>query len=156
MNKLQSYRDYLTRQGYRPEAHDDFVCFRHEGGTYLMPVEDRDPTYFRVIYPNFWTIDSDDERARANAAACDVTAALKGVKVFPLGNQISAAVELFLPSDDAWPALFGRVLHALQLAAHRFAAAMTASAPPADVLAMLDAMFKAKPPETGDAAKGSA
>lgn len=146
MSKLQSYRDYLAREGYRPEAHDDFVSFRHEGGTFVLPAEDQDPTYFRLVFPNFWKVHSPEEKARAQAAACDVSATLKGVKVFPLGEGISATVELFLPSADTWPAVFARSLHVLQLAAQRFCATMAAAAAPPDVLAMLRAMLEGKAP----------
>jgi hypothetical protein len=144
MSKLQTYRDYLTKQGYCPQAHDDYVAFNYQGGTYLLPAEDQDPTYFRLILPNFWPIASEQERTRANAAACDVTASLKGVKVFPLGNAISATVEIFLPHQDAWTEVFARALHVLQLGAHSFCATMAAAAGPTDVLGMLRTMLEGK------------
>lgn len=150
MSKLQAYRDYLTRQGYRPEARDDYVCFRHEGGTFILPAEDQDPTYFRLVFPNFWPITSPEERTLANATACDVTASLKGVKVFPLGDSVSATIELFLPNTDAWQSVFVRSVQVLQLAVRRFCTGMTAAAAQPDAMAPLRALLEDKDPPVSE------
>ena len=83
-----------------------------------------------------------------------MSASLKAAKVFPLGDAISATVELFLPNAQAWPSVFARALHALQLAAQRFCATMATGAAPADMLAMLRAILEGKPPGGAGTAEG--
>lgn len=135
MTKLDDYHRFLTEEGFRPQMDGkDFLSFRHDGGTYVIPAEEKDSEYFRMLFPNFWSIDSPDERARALAAASEVTASIKAAKVFVLGDDTMAAIELFLPRPEDFRAVFPRALHVLKLASDRFAASMSGAGAGAGVL----------------------
>lgn len=131
--KLERYRDHLTAQGFRPEMHDGYLTFRHEGGVYVMPAEESDAGYFRLLFPRFWSIDSDDERRRALLVASHVTARMKTAKVFVVDGDTFAAIEMFLPSAESFTAVFDRSLHVLQQAAHQFRLGM--APPPPGIVA---------------------
>lgn len=124
MTLLQKYNDALRSQGYRPQIQDGHVSFQHEGGTFVIPVDDADPDYLRLVFPNFWSIDSDAERHRVLAAAAHVTAEVKGVKVFPIEGNTWAAVELFLPGGEGFAAVLPRCLRAIQSATQCFVLCM--------------------------------
>ena len=87
-------------------------------------VDDDDPTYFRLLFPNFWSIDSSPEHQRALLAAADVTAEIKVAKIYVLADDTQAAAEMFLADPDDLPRdlprVFDRALQALQGAVNRF------------------------------------
>ena len=87
-----------------------------------------DPAYVRLLFPNFWGIESDDERARAFAAASTATRQCKAAKVFVRddGANVSVSYEAFYPELAGAEAVFGRVLSAMRHAARTFADAMEA------------------------------
>lgn len=123
MSKLDCYRDYLHAQGFHPQAHDDFVSFRHEGGTYVLSLED-DQSFLRLVFPNFWPIGSPEERSAVLESAAAVNSATRVVKVFPFGADTQASVEVLLPSPDAFRDVFPQALQMLKLGAERFFMAM--------------------------------
>lgn len=137
MDKLSSYRSFLQANGYRPEVRDDFVAFVHEGGNYVITA-DADPHYFQMLYPCMWSIDSPSERARALEVAGQTTMMLKAAKVYvvqrpalgdrPPGEDVTVAIELFLPKSDDFQEVFRRALRSLQMAAQHFASGMATSA----------------------------
>ena len=129
--KADLYLDFLGAEGYRPTRDDDGdVLFKFEGGTYLIYAVEDDPTYFRVVYPNFWPIESDDERARALDAASLASRQCKGAKVYVRddGANVSVAYEAFYDDVARVQASFTRILSAMRHAARTFADAMHAGA----------------------------
>lgn len=121
MSLAAIYVDYLARAGYRASIDDaGDVLFRCEGRCYYLMVDDDDPTYFRLLFPNFWSIDSTPEHQRALLAAADVTAEIKVAKIYVLADDTQAAAEMFLAAPDDLPLVFGRALQALQGAVRRF------------------------------------
>jgi hypothetical protein len=124
MTKLETYRDYLIGEGYHPSMHDDFLTFRHEGSTFVIPADEEDPGYFRILLPNIWRAPDEGLLGPAFVAASLVTANLKGAKVFVIGSSTSVSIEFFLPDPDAFRSVFGRSLGAMQAAARDFGVAM--------------------------------
>ena len=125
MSLAAIYVDFLARAGYRASIDDaGDVLFRCEGRSYYLMVDDDDPTYFRLLFPNFWSIDSSPEHQRALLAAADVTAEIKVAKIYVLADDTQAAAEMFLADPDDLlrdlPRVFDRALQALQGAVHRF------------------------------------
>ena len=55
--------------------------------------------FFRLVFPNFWEIESDGERAQALGAAQEATADTKVAKVFLVKDNVWASVELFVAAD---------------------------------------------------------
>lgn len=76
------YRAYLEQEGFRPTQESEWLSFKAEGRSYFIVADEDDPEYFQLIFPGFWSIDSDHARARAYQAANHATAATKVAKIY--------------------------------------------------------------------------
>lgn len=114
------YHQYLEAEGYNPEIEEGFVKFKFEGGTYLVVVDENDEQYFRLIFPNFWPIESEDERQRALAAADHATAETKVAKLFLVRDNVWATIEIFSAEPQEFRAVFGRCIRALKAGVSTF------------------------------------
>lgn len=124
------YVTYLTEEGYTPQVDSDgHIVFEFDGGTYYISVYADDPEYFRLIYPNFWPINSPVERARAYIAADRVNRECKLVKVYleSQGKQVSAEIEEFFDHSDRLRLMFRRALQSLRYGVQQFADRMRKS-----------------------------
>ena len=112
----QIYLDYLREQGFRPETDKDGdVVFKVEGKTYLIIVDEDDLNYFRLVFPNFWEIESDEEHQKVLAAVDQASSKTKVAKVYTTPqNNVWASVEIFLPKPESFAPIFERSLNALQ------------------------------------------
>lgn len=127
--RCAEYHQILTRQGFTPEVDEDGdILFMFEGMHYVILIDD-DEQFFRLVFPNFWPIDDEPERARAIEAALRVTAAVKAAKVFVNGDNLSASIEMFVESPAAVAGVLRRCLSALQSAANSFRKEMLEGAP---------------------------
>lgn len=113
--------EYLREEGYLPKLDEDGdIVFKCEGRTYYVILDGSDEQFFRLVFPNFWSITDEDERARVETAAQVATAKTKVAKVFPVKDDTWASVELFLPSAEAFNAVFSRSMSALRAAVQTF------------------------------------
>jgi len=109
------YLSFLTEQGYRPEVDTDGdVSFMKEGGHYYILVDEKDPAYFRLCYPNFWSVESEDERRRVLQACDYANRRSKAAKLFTVKDDTWASIEMFLSDSEGFKAIFDRALSALQ------------------------------------------
>ena len=111
------YVDYLTKEGYRPTVDSDGdVVFMHGGGTYYIDIDTNDPQYFRLVFPNFWEIESADELARVMVAANYATMCTKVAKIYVRsdGQNTVASIEMFLAKPEQFREVFHRAMSALQ------------------------------------------
>jgi hypothetical protein len=122
MANTDLYAEYLRSEGYRPEVADDLVWFKHEGGNFAICIDDDDPEYFQLTYPNFWKIESEAERQAAIRSADDVTRRCKVAKVYVRtdGDDVFADVEEFLGRREDFQPIFPRAVSALHLATRLF------------------------------------
>jgi len=129
ISKLDLYRDYLTREGYRPSVDSDGdVVFKREGKTYLIIVDEKDKSFFRIILPNFWKIEDDNERLRI-LEACDYANSFSKVaKIHTVKDNVWAVVELFLAKPQDFEPVFERSCRALDHALSNFADKMKGGA----------------------------
>lgn len=141
MNKLDTFRKFLTENGYRPTVRDDYMTFQHEGGQYVLPIDTDDPHYFRIVFPNFWHFDTPAERTRVLETAATITGMVKAVKIFPGPNDTIASIDMLLPNEETFCEFFPRALLMLQHACHEFARAMHAREPGNPVLEALKKLF---------------
>jgi hypothetical protein len=119
----QLYMNYLEREGYRPWIDGDGdVIFKDEGGTYYIDVDESDAEYFRLVYPQFWSIDDSEELARAHMAANYATRRTKVAKVYILegDKNTSASVEVFFGEPMQFAAVFHRTMSALKAGVRNF------------------------------------
>ncbi len=122
--RINMYTAYLKGEGYSPESIKEGVVFKAEGKTYVIMVDENDEQFFRLVFPNFWSIDNDKERVKVVAASSQATAATKVAKIFPVENNTWGTIELFVASPDAFKGVFTRSMGALQAAVQNFVQAM--------------------------------
>ena len=116
---------FLRDEGYAPQRDSDGdVAFKYEGRFYVVVIDEADPMFFRLIFPNFWSIDDEEERARVAAASLEACRSTKVAKVFPVQDNTWASVELFVDPFENYRAVFFRALGALQAATQTFLAAV--------------------------------
>lgn len=121
MSLAAVYVRFLVGEGFDPQVDDaGDVLFQCDGNNYYLMVDDDDPGYFRLLFPDFWSIDSEAERQRALLAAAEVTAEIKVAKVYVIGDDTQAAAEMFLADPEDLGRVFDRALRALQGAVRRF------------------------------------
>ena len=125
MRKKDLFANYLRQEGYSiVNSEDELIVFRYEGRTYVLTVDEDDSAFFQLIFPNFWSIDSAEERQRAYHAAAEVTKKVKVLKVYPMGDNVWASVELLLDPANDLRKVFPRTLRILQDGAEQFRALM--------------------------------
>lgn len=121
MKKSELFARYLREEGYAPKVDSDGdILFKYEGLTYCIFAAEDDKPYFRIALPNFWSIDSEDERRKVIAAANETTASIKVGKVFTVGNNVWASIELLLDPIESFSKVFQRSLVILSACIQRF------------------------------------
>lgn len=124
--RATQYLDILADEGFRPSIDEDGdVEFRYEGGFYGILIDPRDEAYVRVVFPNFWPIESRDESERVTRACVYATGKTKVAKVYTVRENVWAAIEIFCPDVEAFRAVFPRCMGALRASVHNFRDYMT-------------------------------
>jgi hypothetical protein len=119
---MNLYLDYLRDEGYRPGLdRDGDIKFKHEGRTYLLLVDEQDTACVRLIFPNFWGLDTPDEKRKAVEAAERATAETKVSKVYLVGDNVWAAFEMLCTPPETLKAVFARAIRTLKTASSKFA-----------------------------------
>ncbi|RMG39081.1 MAG: hypothetical protein D6725_05955 [Planctomycetota bacterium] len=119
----QLYVSFLEEEGYRPHIDEDGdVVFKEEGRTYFIDVDDSDEEFFRIVFPNFWEIESSEELARVIFAANYATMKTKVAKVYVRsdGKDTIASAELFFGDREQFKPVFHRAMAAIRAAVHSF------------------------------------
>ncbi len=80
---------------------DGDVAFKCEGRTHVILIDPDDDTFFNLALPCFWSIESEQERAKVAQVAQFATAQTKVAKVYPTKDNTIAAVEMFC-SPSYW------------------------------------------------------
>ena len=121
MSMAGTYMEFLEHEGMHPSLDaSGAVIFESRGRAYYLICDDDDPQYFRLLYPNFWSLEGAADRQRALLAAAEVTAGVKVAKVYVLGEDTQAAAEMFLADPQDLQQVFTRALRALQGAVRRY------------------------------------
>jgi hypothetical protein len=122
----EMYVSYLREESCSPSVDSDGdVVFRFDGLHYYIYVAEDDPAYFRIVYPDFWEIESEAERIKASAVIMEVNRTIKIAKVYITlrdNTSIDAAVLLNTPQD--FKRHFSRMLDTIQTARREFIAGM--------------------------------
>ena len=119
----QFYKSFLEQEGYHPTIDSDGdVLFKSEGKSYIIDIDEKDATYFRVWYPNFWSIEDTAELTRALLAANHATMLTKVAKVYVRsdGKNVNASLELFVERPEQFKPLFNRAMSALRASVSNF------------------------------------
>ena len=129
--------NYLDARDYSPEFDSDGdIVFKHEDGVYTIIFDREDDEYFRILYLNFWTLDSAEELQTALRAANRVNLVNKAAKVAVpqefVANPVKiidspyVAVETFSADPHDFSRTIPRSLKAIQAAALKFGVFMLA------------------------------
>ena len=114
------YRDFLSKEGFNPIVDEGgAIMFRFEGKGYIILVDD-DDEFFRLIFPNFWSIDSEDERIKVQDAALHASSRTKVTKIFPAQDDTWAVIEMFCNPPENFKSVFSRSMSALQAGVRTF------------------------------------
>ncbi|MDR3170373.1 MAG: hypothetical protein LBU17_01965 [Treponema sp.] len=122
-NQLQTmYTDYLKTEGYLPSIDSDGdIYFKSEGKTYYIIVYDNDLGFFQLLYPEFWNIESEEERLQVAESASYATRRTKVAKVFMTSNgDTSISAEAFLKNPEDFKNVFPRMLSGIKTARDNF------------------------------------
>ena len=116
-----SIKEHLSSEGYRPSVNSDGeIMFHFDGRRCYLQTDASDHDYARIIIVNFRPIAGADDFARVAAAAQDVTACTKVIKIFVLDGDTWCVAELLLPDPSRLPVVFTRSLAAIRTALRAF------------------------------------
>jgi hypothetical protein len=124
------YMGYLKEQGYTPSIDEDGdVRFKYEGGTYYIIVDENDPTFLHILYPNFWEIESPIELAQAKNAVSYVNRTAKIAKIYLVRDDVdlSISAESLLNQPEDFKICFARMLRCIRTARDEFREEMRAA-----------------------------
>lgn len=123
--------DHLKQEGYVPHVDSDGdVAFKAEGRSYFIDFNEAGELYyFRLAFPNFWSIEDEDERRRVETAACAASRDIKSAKIYPVNDNTWGSVEIYVSSPQEFLKVMMRSLNCLQGAAQVFRRTMQESAP---------------------------
>jgi len=111
----QCFMDYLAEEGFRPDIDKDGdIHFKAEGRHFFILNREKDRQFVQLLHPNFWSIESEEERQKVLVAANLTTGRCKCCKVFAADDNTSAAVEMFVAEPGHAVAVLERALGSLQ------------------------------------------
>ena len=118
----ETYSAHLSSEGFRPEiTQSGNVRFRREGRSYVIFVEENDPTYFRMVLAFTAEDKSPQARIRRLEGCNTASAEVKVVKAF-LDNDgdPNFASEMFLIVPGDFKATLSRLLRATDNAYEKY------------------------------------
>jgi len=118
------YTDYLSAEGYGFEVTAaGNILFRREGRTYLAYVNEKDPTFFRLVLGFSYDDKSAQARAARLEAANFASEQTKVVKAYvPQDGSVMFAAEMFLVTPGDLRKAMPRTLRAIDFAHDKYRA----------------------------------
>lgn len=121
MSKKKLFMKHLREEGFRPKFDDDGdILFKCEGKLYYLELNESDHSYFRLVLPSFWQIDTPEEERHALVVMSEVNAEIKVAKIYQRKENIYATVEMFIDPMDGFKSIFSRCLGCIQTAVASF------------------------------------
>ena len=131
----QYFQSLLDSEGYNrgqvswdEEASTSDLIFKVEGRGYALIADADDSDFVRLMFPNFWSLDTDEEFAAALQAISMVNGRCKGAKVHATSknDNVIATIEFLIDSENPQlkSGLFLRYIRMLNNAAEEFARVM--------------------------------
>ncbi len=126
MINAEFYENFLREEGFLPRTDEDGdVIFKFEGRTLFISVQESDPQYLRVVLPNFWEIDDEDELIQALKAGNEINRKIKvATIVIQSEKHVSTNAEMFIEREPDLEQYFLRTVKVLVQAANDFAELM--------------------------------
>lgn len=131
----QYFQSLLDSEGFNrgqvqwdESAQTSDLIFKVEGRSYILIADADDTDFMRLVFPNFWPLESDEEFAAALQAISIVNGRCKGAKVHAnsTNDNIIVTTEFLIASaDPKLPSnLFVRYIRMINNAADEFARIM--------------------------------
>ena len=117
------YSNYLKEQGFQPYVDEDGdVIFKAEGRTFWIDVNERDLESFRIVYSNFWEIESLSEKLKVYEVANYINRTTKVAKVFlnSRDDDVSADANIFIKNPEDFKFHFERMVDLLLYVVREF------------------------------------
>ena len=111
------YLDVIREEGYKGEVDNDGdIHFKFEGMSYFIMVREDDETYYSILFPRFWNLESQDEKMKALIVCNSLNSQYKCGKLFAVGEleSVSASIQLFLNDINDFKKFFSRILGILK------------------------------------------
>jgi hypothetical protein len=121
MTKTETYMAWLNEQGYRPELdNDQDISFKHERINFVLFANEKDETFFRLMVPYFWELETEEETQKATTTIMKLNTDYKAAKFYIMQNDVCVAIECFYAKiEDVFPIL-GRQIDLLASAMREF------------------------------------
>jgi hypothetical protein len=121
--QLQStYTEFLASEGYKPETtQSGNVRFRREGRSYVIFVDEKDPTYFRMVLA-FSAEDKSPEARRRRLEGCNTASnEVKVIKAYlDEDSDPNFSAEMFLVVPGDFKTTLNRLLRAMDNAYEKY------------------------------------
>lgn len=115
------YLAFLKAEGFSGKIDGDGdVEFKFEGKFYYFIIDETDPEFFYILFPNFWAIESAEERAQVASAASIASKTTKVAKVYIDGNDTSIGAQVFIKDKDDYKIWFRRMIDCIGTALDAF------------------------------------
>ena len=110
------YTNFLIEEGYKPSIDSDGdVVFRVEGKTFWIDIDEKDLESFRIVFSNFWEIESLAEKLKVYEVMNYINRTTKVAKVFmsPKEDDVSMDANIFVNKPEDFKYHFSRMLDLL-------------------------------------------
>lgn len=115
------YMGILEKEGLSGKVDSDGdVQFKYEDHTYFFGVSDSDLSFYRVVLPNIWPIESELERLKVLKAVNEVNETKKVVKAYVVNDNVWLTVELFVSDPEDFKKHFMRQIRAIESSTSSF------------------------------------
>jgi hypothetical protein len=117
------YMSYLWGEGYSPWVDEDGdVAFEDDDLTFYIIVNEDDLGYFRLMFPGFYNIDTQQERQRAADAISKVNREKKVAKVYmnTQETRVNVDAQVYVRNPGDFKGIFRRMFNNVVSAAYDF------------------------------------
>ncbi|MFK7926207.1 MAG: hypothetical protein AB8H47_29935 [Bacteroidia bacterium] len=115
VNQLQiRYLEFLESQEIEGKIDTDGdIQFKHEERSYFIEVDATDTEFFRLVLPNVWPIESEEERLQVLRAVDFVNNQVKVAKTYTVKDNVWIGIEVFRDDIDDYEEYFERSLQVI-------------------------------------------
>lgn len=126
------YMAFLREKGYTPEINQKgLILFRDVDFRYCIDAAAANDGSLVLMLPAVMEVRDEAGRARVRLAMDEANAGVRAAKLFLVGDQVWAVIEVFLPRPDDFPLVFDRAQQSIASLAYLFADRLRAATPPA-------------------------
>ena len=120
MNLKEMMKEYLQKEGFRPEEDEFGIDFKCEGRSFVFIYDNNDERYFRLMMPAIYEV-TDENRDIVLHALNATNTEMKVVKAYtPVPHAVWVGFEILVDSTPVLEDLVPRALNMLRTARQTF------------------------------------